>query len=79
MWGTATAAFQIEGFNSTDGRQECIWDAFSDPSLNNIKGHASGNPADEDYTRYMETIRILSEAGVDSYRFSISWTRIMAN
>jgi len=36
-------------------------------------------PADEDYVRYNETIALLKEAGVNSYRFSISWSRIMAN
>ena len=59
LWGTATAAFQIEGYNATGGRQPCVWDAFSNPSLQHIKGNASGNPADEDYMRYNETIKLL--------------------
>lgn len=76
-WGTATAAFQIEGYTKDGGRTPSIWDEFSDPSLHHIKEDATGDPADEDYVRYQETVSLLSALGVKNYRMSLSWTRIV--
>jgi len=76
-WGTATAAYQIEGYTKDGGRTPSIWDAFCDPSLHHIKNGDSGDPADEDYVRYPETIGFLKGLGVKNYRLSLSWTRLV--
>jgi len=76
-WGTATAAYQVEGYITADGRTPSIWDTFSDPQKGHIANGASGEPADEDYVRYQQTIQLLTGLGVKNYRFSLSWTRII--
>ena len=76
LWGSATAAYQIEGATSLDGRGPSIWDTFSAiPSK--ISHNDNGNIADGSYSRYKEDIKLMQDMGLTAYRFSISWTRIM--
>lgn len=75
IWGTATAAYQIEGAYKEDGRGESIWDRFSHIPGNVFKGH-TGDVACDHYNRVEEDVKLLKEIGVKSYRFSISWPRI---
>ncbi|XP_022877569.1 beta-glucosidase 18-like isoform X1 [Olea europaea var. sylvestris] len=76
LFGAATSSYQIEGANLEDGRSLCNWDVFC-----HIKGSiANGDSADiaeDHYNRYMEDIEILHSLGVDAYRFSISWSRVL--
>jgi beta-glucosidase len=75
LWGTATAAYQIEGAASEGGRTPSIWDTFSKtPGL--VLNGDTGDVACDHYHRYEEDLDILAELGVGSYRFSISWPRI---
>ncbi|HHV29268.1 GH1 family beta-glucosidase [Acetivibrio mesophilus] len=75
IWGSATAAYQIEGAYNEDGRGESIWDRFSHTPGNIENGH-TGDIACDHYHRYEEDIKIMKEIGIKSYRFSISWPRI---
>ena len=73
--GTATAAYQIEGGVNEGGRMPSIWDTFSKKEENVFMGH-TGDIACDHYHRVKEDVKILENIGVDSYRFSISWSRI---
>lgn len=75
-WGTATAAYQIEGAWQADGKGESIWDRFSHVP-GNIKGSDNGDTACDDYHRYPEDIALMQQLHQKSYRFSISWPRIL--
>ncbi|MGH4139352.1 GH1 family beta-glucosidase [Clostridium sp.] len=75
IFGTATAAYQIEGGFDEGGRTPSIWDTFSKIKGKVYNGH-NGDIACDHYHRYKEDINILKEIGVDSYRLSISWPRI---
>ncbi|MCX7715301.1 MAG: GH1 family beta-glucosidase [Clostridia bacterium] len=73
-WGVATAAFQIEG--GYEDRGDTIWDMFCRKDGAVQFGH-DGKVACDHYNRYKEDIKIMKEIGVDAYRFSISWSRLM--
>ncbi len=72
--GAATAAWQIEG--DVAGRGRCIWDDFADVPGAIVDG-ATGEPACDHVHRLEEDLDLLSWLGVDAYRFSISWPRIL--
>lgn len=75
-WGTATAAYQIEGAVCEDGRAESIWDRFcSIPG--NVQNGDTGEFACEHYHRYKEDVAMMKQLGINSYRFSISWSRVI--
>jgi beta-glucosidase len=74
-WGTATAAYQVEGSTTADGRGPSIWDSFVRvPGA--IADGSTGEVADDHYRRWPEDLELMSGLGVNAYRFSISWTRI---
>ena len=75
LWGTATAAYQVEGAWNDDGKGESNWDRFSH-TPGKIKGGATADIACDSYHRYREDIQLLKQLNVKSYRFSISWPRI---
>lgn len=75
-FGVATAAYQIEGAWNEDGKGECVWDRFC-RTPGRIKGNASGDIACDHYHLWQTDLDLLSELGVDSYRFSIAWSRIL--
>lgn len=75
-WGTATAAYQIEGATREDGRGESIWDAFSHTSGKVLNGD-TGDIACDHYHRWKDDIRLMKELGFKAYRFSIAWPRIL--
>jgi beta-glucosidase len=76
FWGTATASFQIEGATHEDGRGESIWDRFASVP-NNILTGETGDPACDSYHRYADDIATMRELGVNAYRFSVAWPRII--
>lgn len=78
MWGTATAAYQIEGAYEEDGRGLSIWDTFAHTPGKVFNGD-NGNVACDSYHRYEEDIRLMKELGIRTYRFSVSWPRIFPN
>lgn len=75
LWGTATAAYQIEGAVAEDGRGESIWDRFCHTPGKVYEGH-TGDVACDHYHRYEEDLDHLAKLGVNAYRFSVAWPRI---
>lgn len=76
LWGVATAAYQIEGAASEDGRGESIWDLYcKEPGK--IRGGRSGQVSCDHYHLFKEDVDLMKEMGVNAYRFSISWTRLI--
>lgn len=74
LWGTATASYQCEGAWNKDGRAESMWDTYLHE--NNLE---NGDIASDHYSHYKEDIRLMKEGGQNSYRFSLSWPRIIKN
>ena len=77
IWGVATAAYQIEGAVHEDERGLSIWDTFSNDG-NCFNGH-TGNVSCDHYHHFEEDVKLMKELGVQAYRFSLSWTRIIPN
>ncbi|KAF9531231.1 glycoside hydrolase family 1 protein [Crepidotus variabilis] len=76
LWGFATAAFQIEGSTDVDDRGKSIWDDFSRLPGKTADGR-NGDVATDSYRLWKEDLALLKQYGVKSYRFSISWSRII--
>lgn len=76
VWGAATAAYQIEGAVNEDGRSPSIWDTFSHIPGKVDQGD-TGDIACDHYHRYREDVALMRNIGLDAYRFSISWPRIL--
>ena len=74
-WGSATAAYQIEGAASADGKGPSVWDTFSH-APGNVRGGDTGDIACDSYHRYPEDIALMAALGLKAYRFSISWPRV---
>jgi beta-glucosidase len=74
-WGTATAAYQVEGAWNEDGKGESIWDRFSHTPGRIMNGD-TGDVACDQYHRYKEDVALMKELGLRGYRFSISWPRV---
>ena len=75
LWGTATAAYQIEGAPDADGKGPSIWDTFShEPGR--IADGDTGDVACDHYRRMPADLALMSELGVNAYRFSVSWPRV---
>jgi hypothetical protein len=71
-----TASFQIEGSTNVDGRGKSIWDDFSKQPGKTQDGR-NGDVATDSYRLWKEDIALLAQYGVKSYRFSLSWSRII--
>jgi beta-glucosidase len=76
LWGTATAAYQIEGAVDRDGKGPSIWDTFTRLPGKVLRGD-TGDIACDHYDRWQSDLDLLSELGVNSYRFSIAWSRVL--
>ncbi|WP_219412549.1 glycoside hydrolase family 1 protein [Pseudonocardia nigra] len=75
LWGSATAAYQIEGAAAEGGRTPSIWDTYSHTPGRVVNGD-TGDVADDHYHRYREDVALMARLGLTSYRFSVSWPRI---
>ena len=76
VWGAATSSYQVEGATSEDGRSEGIWDRFCKiPGA--VRNGESGEVACDFFHRYPDDVRLMQELGVDAFRFSVSWPRIL--
>jgi beta-glucosidase len=78
FWGTATAAYQIEGAWNEDGKGLSIWDTYAH-TPGKIKNNDTGDVANDHYHRYKEDVALMENIGANAYRFSISWPRIFPN
>lgn len=76
LWGAATASYQVEGAWNEDGKGLNIWDSFTHQD-GKIEDKSTGDIACDHYHRYKEDVKLMSEMGLKSYRFSISWARIL--
>jgi beta-glucosidase len=76
VWGAATAAYQIEGAADVDGRGPSVWDVFARKKGATFEGD-TGDVACDHYRRYAEDVALMKALGIQSYRFSVSWTRVL--
>lgn len=75
-WGVATASYQIEGSPALAGGGESVWDMFCRRPGAVFEGE-SGAVACDHYHRFREDVALMKSLGVQGYRFSLSWPRIM--
>lgn len=75
-WGAATAAFQVEGGWDADGKAPSIWDGAFLPQ-GTVRGGHTGNVACDHYHLWRQDVQLMQSLGLQSYRFSISWARVM--
>ncbi len=78
LWGTATAAYQIEGGVNEDGRGASIWDTFS-KTPGRVENGDTGDVACDHFHRWRDDIALLKSLNCKVYRFSIAWARIFPN
>ncbi|CAN1804968.1 Beta-glucosidase 24, partial [Linum perenne] len=70
---------QYEGGTWEDGRRPSIWDAFTHSHPNNIKDKSNGDIAADSYHLYKDDIALVKQLGMNAYRFSVSWSRVLPN
>lgn len=75
-WGTATAAYQIEGAWNEDGKGASIWDTFSH-TPGKIEDSSTGDVTDDHYHRWREDIKLMQQLNLQAYRLSTSWPRVL--
>lgn len=75
LWGAATAAYQVEGAVTADGKGQTSWDLYYEK---NDLGY-DGDIAVDHYHRMKEDVKLFHEIGLETYRFSVSWARILPN
>jgi len=76
LFGAATSSYQIEGAWDEDGKGESIWDRFAH-TPGTIEDGATGDVACDHVRRYREDVDLMSRLGLDAYRFSIAWPRVL--
>src|SRR5689334_9901028 len=76
LWGAATSAYQIEGAATLDGRGESIWDRFC-KTPGRVLGGAQADVACDHYHRWPEDVALMDDLGLQAYRFSVSWPRVL--
>ncbi|MDQ1709625.1 MAG: beta-glucosidase [Frankiaceae bacterium] len=75
VWGSATAAYQVEGAVHADGRGPSIWDTFCRvPGA--VHNGDTGDIAVDQYNRYEDDVALMTKIGLHAYRFSVSWARV---
>jgi beta-glucosidase len=75
-WGAAAASYQIEGAAHSDGKGESVWDMFVRKSGTVWRGH-TGDVACDHYHRYAEDVGLMKQIGLQAYRLSVSWPRVL--
>lgn len=75
IFGAGTSAYQVEGAAALDGRKPSIWDTFT--HAGNMPDKSTGDVAADQYHHYKEDVALMSETGLDAYKFSISWSRLI--
>jgi beta-glucosidase len=76
LWGAATASYQIEGAVDEDGRGESVWDRFA-ATPGKVRNGDTGAIACDFYHRYCDDVALMADLGLDAFRFSIAWPRIL--
>lgn len=75
-WGAATSSYQIEGAYKQHGKGMSVWDAFC-RQPGRVRGGDTGDIAADHVNRFREDVRLMKEIGLQAYRLSISWPRVM--
>lgn len=76
VWGVSTSSYQVEGAAQEGGRGPSVWDVFSRVP-GKIANGDTGDVACDHYHRYSEDIALMHEMGVNAYRFSVAWPRVL--
>ncbi|HEY0415085.1 MAG TPA: GH1 family beta-glucosidase [Gaiellaceae bacterium] len=76
VWGAATASYQIEGAANEDGRGESVWDRFC-ATPGKVRNADNGAVACDFYHRYRDDVLLMRELGIDAFRFSVAWPRVL--
>ncbi len=76
LWGASTSAYQIEGSPLADGAGPSIWQRFAHSPGRTSNGE-TGDVACDHYRRYRDDVKLMRDLGLQAYRFSISWSRIL--
>jgi beta-glucosidase len=76
LFGAATASYQVEGAATADGRGPSVWDTFSKKPGRTLFDH-NGDVSVSQYHHYKEDVQLMKWLGLDAYRFSISWSRVL--
>ncbi|KAH1205742.1 Beta-glucosidase 11 [Glycine max] len=76
VFGASTSAYQVEGAANEDGRKPSIWDTFSQAGNGNMYA-GNGDVACDQYHKYKEDVQLMADTGLEAYRFSISWSRVI--
>ncbi len=76
VWGAATSAYQIEGSPLADGAGPSIWHKFAH-TPGRIEGGDHGDQACDHYRRFADDVQIMRKLGIESYRFSTAWARVL--
>jgi beta-glucosidase len=76
LWGVATSAYQIEGCTLADGAGPNIWHRFAHVPGMTVAG-ATGDIACDHYNRYADDVELMSKLGLQAYRFSLAWARLL--
>uniref|UniRef100_A0ACD5W432 Uncharacterized protein n=1 Tax=Avena sativa TaxID=4498 RepID=A0ACD5W432_AVESA len=77
VFGAGTSAYQYEGAVAEDGKSPSSWDNFT--HAGKMEDKSTGDVAADGYHKYMEDVKLMSETGLEAYRFSISWSRLIPN
>jgi beta-glucosidase len=75
IWGVSTSSFQIEGATQEGGRGPSVWDVYG--HTDELKNRDSGDVACDHYHRYPEDVALMKALGVQAYRFSVAWPRVL--
>ncbi|XP_015693049.2 beta-glucosidase 22-like isoform X1 [Oryza brachyantha] len=75
VFGAGTSAYQYEGATDEDGRTQSIWDTFT--HAGRMSDKSTGDQAAGGYHKYKEDVKLMSDTGLEAYRFSISWSRLI--
>ncbi|PIA35577.1 hypothetical protein AQUCO_03500146v1 [Aquilegia coerulea] len=75
VFGAGSSAYQVEGAAAEDGRKPSMWDTFV--HAGKAYGNGTGDIAADQYHKYKEDVKLMHEMGLDAYRFSISWSRVI--
>ncbi|CAH1108409.1 unnamed protein product [Psylliodes chrysocephalus] len=79
LFGVASSAYQIEGGYNADGRGESVYDFYTHKNPEKFDNSSNGDITCDSYNQWRKDVKLLIELGVDFYRFSISWSRILPN
>ncbi|KAH7676643.1 Beta-glucosidase protein [Dioscorea alata] len=76
-FGAGTSAYQVEGAAAEDGRSPSIWDTHT--HAGKMADKSTGDIASDQYHKYKEDVKLMSDVGLEVYKFSISWSRLIPN